>query len=92
MSEKGNLYSDKDRQTISDFAVVFDSDAGKRVLAWMEQAFWVKIIFARLVNDSPIALLLRFRIGQDLIHFSFPEIVAIAIFKAKNKSSNLSLT
>jgi hypothetical protein len=43
MSEKGNLYSDKDRQTISDFAVVFDSDAGKRVLAWMEQAFWVKI-------------------------------------------------
>ena len=41
--EKGNVFSDRDRQTISDFATVVDSDAGERVLGWMEQAFQVRL-------------------------------------------------
>jgi hypothetical protein len=40
---KGNAYSDKDRQLISDFATAFNTPAGQRVLEWMERAFQVKV-------------------------------------------------
>lgn len=40
---KGNAYSDKDRQTISDFGLVFDSDAGERVLKWLETVLHVRL-------------------------------------------------
>ena len=40
---KGNAFSDRERQTISDFGIVFDTPEGKRVLDWMEQAFQVRV-------------------------------------------------
>ena len=50
----GNMYTDKDNQIFGDFNQVFGTEAGKRVLQWMEFHFKVRLTLEpeEAVNNS----------------------------------------
>lgn len=49
-----NLYSDKDHQIFGDFDQVFNTEAGRRILKWMQSNFKVRLTLEpeEVVNNS----------------------------------------
>ncbi len=47
---------------------------------------WIKVILSRLVHDPQVSFLCRSNIRNDLIHFTYFQIIAVFICDAQRKS------